>query len=144
MSFFSQIDAAIRNVRADLRFGSRSLRKTPVFTVVAVIALALGIGATTAILSVVNAVLLRPLPYANSDRLVVILHNGNNPVAPANVIDWKKQTHSFTDVAAAEYWGANLTSGEVVVKLFCWGRGVVAKHAALSRLRSRVRIPSLP
>ena len=112
MSFFSQIDAAIRNVRADLRFGSRSLRKTPVFTVVAVIALALGIGATTAILSVVNAVLLRPLPYANSDRLVVILHNGNNPVAPANVIDWKKQTHSFTDVAAAEYWGANLTSGE--------------------------------
>jgi len=112
MSLSAQIDAAFRNLRGDLRFGSRSLRKTPVFTVVAVVALALGIGATTAILSVVNGVLLRPLPYADSDRLVVMLHNGNNPVSPANVIDWKSQTRSFTDLAAAEYWSANLTSGD--------------------------------
>ena len=112
MSFLAKIDAAVRNVRGDIRFGSRSLRKTPGFSVVAIVALALGIGATTAILSVVNGVLLRPLPYADSDRLVVLLHDGRNPTSPANVIDWKSQTHSFTDVAAAEYWSANLTSGD--------------------------------
>jgi putative ABC transport system permease protein len=112
MSFLASIDAAARNLRGDIRFGSRALRKTPAFTVVAVIALALGIGATTAILSVVNGVLLRPLPYADGDRLVVLLHAGRNPVSPANVIDWKAQTHSFTDIAAAEYWSANLTSGD--------------------------------
>src|SRR5690348_17420830 len=112
MSLFANIDAAAGTLRGDIRFGSRSLRKTPVFTIVAVAALALGIGATTAILSVVNGVLLRPLPYADSDRLVVILHDGKNPVAPENVIDWKSQTHSFTDIAAAEYWSANLTSGD--------------------------------
>jgi putative ABC transport system permease protein len=101
--------AAIDVLRRDVRFGVRSLIKTPAFTVAATIALALGIGATTAILSVVNGVLLRPLPYADGDRLVVILHNGRNPVAPGNVIDWRQQTHSFTDIAAAEYWSANLT-----------------------------------
>jgi putative ABC transport system permease protein len=99
-------------LRRDIRYGSRSLLKTPAFTVAATIALALGIGATTAILSVVNGVLLRPLPYADSDRLVVILHNDRNPVAPGNVIDWRDQTHSFTDIAAAEYWSANLGGTE--------------------------------
>ena len=112
MSFLTKIDAAVRNARGDIRFGSRSLRKTPAFTVVAIIALALGIGATTAILSVVNGVLLRPLPYADSDRLVVLLHDGKNPTSPANVVDWKNQTHSFTDIAAADYWSTNLTSGD--------------------------------
>lgn len=101
--------AAIEVLRRDVRFGARSLLKTPAFTIAATLALALGIGATTAILSVVNGVLLRPLPYADSDRLVVILHNDRNPVAPGNLIDWRRQTHSFTDIAAAEYWGANLT-----------------------------------
>ena len=96
------------DVRRDLRFGIRSLLKTPAFTIAATLALALGIGATTAILSVVNGVLLRPLPYADSDRLVVLLHNGRNPVSPANYLDWRAQTRSFTDVAAAEYWSVNL------------------------------------
>jgi predicted permease len=113
-----QVKEEVRDVRAgvamdvlrrDLRFGARSLLRTPAFTIAATAALALGIGATTAILSVVNGVLLRPLPYANSDRLVVILHNDNDPVAPANVTDWRNQTRSFTDVAAAEYWSASLS-----------------------------------
>jgi predicted permease len=101
--------AFIDVLRRDVRFAARALIKTPAFTIAAVLALALGIGATTAILSVVNAVLLRPLPYADSDRLVVILHDGRNPVAPANFLDWRQQTKSFTDIAAAEYWTPNLT-----------------------------------
>jgi putative ABC transport system permease protein len=104
--------AAVDVLRRDIRYGARSLLKTPAFTVAATIALALGIGATTAILSVVNGVLLRPLPYADSDRLVVILHNDRNPVAPGNVIDWREQTHSFTDIAAAESWSANLSGSD--------------------------------
>jgi putative ABC transport system permease protein len=99
-------------LRRDLTYASRSLRKAPAISIAAVVALALGIGATTAILSVVNAVLLRPLPYADADRLVVLLHDGRNPVAPANFIDWRAQTRSFTDVAAAEYWTPDLTGDE--------------------------------
>ena len=99
-------------IRRDVAYASRSLRGAPTISVAAAIALALGIGATTAILSVVNAVLLRPLPYANADRLVVLLHDGRNPVAPANFIDWRAQNRSFTDVAAAEYWTPDLTGDD--------------------------------
>ncbi len=102
------LDTALR----DLRFAARSLKKTPAFTAAAILALALGIGATTAILSVVNGVLLQPLPYADANRLVVALHNGRNPVAPANFVDWRAQTRSFTDMAAAEYWTPYLNSGD--------------------------------
>jgi putative ABC transport system permease protein len=116
----TQVRENVREARAgswldtlfrDVRFAFRSLRKTPSFTLAAVAALGLGIGANTAILSVVNAVLLRPLPYADADRLAVILHDGRNPVAPANFLDWRKQTRSFTDMAAAEFWTPNLTGG---------------------------------
>ena len=93
----------------NLRYTMRALRKSPGFTAVAVITLALGIGANTAIFSVVNAVLLRPLPYKDDSRLVVILNKGRNPVAPANFIDWRSQSHSFSQMGAAEYWTPNLT-----------------------------------
>ncbi len=97
----------------DARLGVRALCNTPLVAGAAVLALALGIGATTAMLSVVNGVLLRPLPYADADRLVVLLHDGRNPVAPANFVDWRQQTRSFTDLAAAEYWTPALaTSGD--------------------------------
>ncbi|HEY4306069.1 MAG TPA: ABC transporter permease [Gemmatimonadaceae bacterium] len=97
---------------SDLRFAARSLRKTPTFTAAAVVALMLGIGATTAILSVVNAVLLRPLPYANANQLVVVLHDGRNPVAPANFNDWRLQTRSFSAMGAAEAWTPDATGGD--------------------------------
>jgi len=94
----------------DVLYALRQLRKGPGFAAVAVITLALGIGANTAIFSVVNAVLLRPLPYKDDGRLVVVLHNGHNPVAPANFADWQSQNHSFESMGAAESWSPNLTS----------------------------------
>ncbi len=76
------------------------------------IALALGIGANTAIFSVVNAVLLRPLAYKDPERLVTVLHYGDDPVAPANYIDYRDQSHSFEAMGAAEWWSPNLTGSD--------------------------------
>jgi putative ABC transport system permease protein len=96
----------------DLRFGFRMLRKAPGFTMVAVVVLALGIGANTAIFSVVNAVLLRPLPFQDSDRLVQVWHvpppksfpgMTRFSVSPANYLDWEKQSHAFESMAIYGY-----------------------------------------
>lgn len=93
----------------DIQFSFRMLQRKPGFAAVAIITLALGLGANTAIFSVVNAVLLRPLSYGDADQLVVILHQGHNPVAAANFVDWRSQNHSFEAMGAAEYWTPNLT-----------------------------------
>ena len=93
----------------DIAFGLRTLRKAPGFTVVAILTLALGIGASTAIFSVVNAVLLHPLAYKDSDQLVTLLHDGTDPVAAANYIDWRDQSRSFEAMGAADRWSPNLT-----------------------------------
>ena len=88
----------------DLQYGFRMLFKHPGVTAIAVLTLALGIGANTAIFSVVNAVLLNPLPYREPDRLVALWENvpnhGQWRVAPANFFDWKKQNTVFEDVAS--------------------------------------------
>ena len=92
----------------DLRYALRQLHKSPGFTVVAVVTLALGIGANTAIFSVVNAVLLRPLPYPNADQLVMLWeqnpHRGwfENIVSGENFLDWQKQNQVFSEMAAFE------------------------------------------
>lgn len=93
----------------DLRHSIRAMLRTPVFALTAVIVLALGIGATTAIFSVVDAVLLQPLAYRDSDRLVTILMNGDGPVSAGNYIDWRDQSRSFMAMSAAEAWSPNLT-----------------------------------
>jgi len=93
----------------DARYALRGMARTPGFTAAAVLALALGIGASVAIFSVVRAILLRPLPYGRPDALVVIFHRGQNPVAPANFLDWKRESRSIGDMGAAEYWVPNLT-----------------------------------
>ncbi len=115
-----QVKERVRDVRlgtflgtvaADVRYGLRALPRNPGFAVAAVLALALGIGATAAIFSVVNAVLLRPLPYRDPDRLAVILHRRVDPVAPANFLDWKRQSTAFERMGAADNWVPNLTGG---------------------------------
>jgi putative ABC transport system permease protein len=100
----------------DLRHGLRALAKSPAFTAVALAALALGIGANTAVFSVINAVLLRPLPFANADRLVMLweddTHEGNpqNPLAPANLVDFREHNRSFEELAYySQPSGTNLT-----------------------------------
>jgi putative ABC transport system permease protein len=99
----------------DVRFGARMLRKRPGFTAVAVLTLALGIGANTAIFSLVNAVLLRPLPFPEAERLVMLWEDASrigfpqNTPAPANFLDWKTQTQSFEGVAALMWRSLNLT-----------------------------------
>ncbi len=97
----------------DLRYGIRMLLKNPGFTVVAVIALALGIGANAAIFSVVNAVLLRPLPYDDPARLMVLRENKlpqfpEFSVSPGNFLDWQKQNTTFEKLAAVNSSAFNL------------------------------------
>src|SRR5579863_7906929 len=96
----------------DFRYGLRMLRKNAGATVVAMAALALGIGANTAIFSVVNAVLLAPLPYAQPYRIVTLLRNGNGPASPADFLDWRAQARSFEYMATAESWSPSLTGHE--------------------------------
>jgi predicted permease len=103
-----QMGTLLETVAQDLRYGLRTLARAPGFTVAAVLALALGIGATTAIFSVVDAVLLRPLPYEHPDRLAVVLTRGTGPVAPGNFLDWRRDASSFERMGAAESWGTNL------------------------------------
>lgn len=90
----------------DIRYGIRSLLKRPGFTAIALIALALGIGANTAIFSLVNAVLLRPLPFADPDRLVWVwgnISNGGNraSVSPLDFLDFRKENKTFEEFAAS-------------------------------------------
>jgi putative ABC transport system permease protein len=102
----------IESLVKDIGYGWRSLSHTPGFTSVAAIALALGIGANTAIFGIVNAVVLQPLAYTDPDRLVTILHNGTGPVATANYIDWRDQSHAFEAMGAADYWSPNISSND--------------------------------
>jgi len=100
---------------SDLRYGLRLLWKSPVFTLIAVLALGLGIGANTAIFSLVDRVLIRPLPFADPDRLVLVWEDAShisfprNTPAPANYVDWKKQNQVFSDMAATRGRIASLT-----------------------------------
>src|ERR1035441_9832856 len=104
-------------VGRDVRYGVRLLWKAPGFTLVALAALALGLGATTAIFSVVDAVLLKPLPYPRADRLLVIWEKNpaqNNPkllVAGGNFLEWRQQTRLLEPVAAFQDVHLNLTEG---------------------------------
>jgi putative ABC transport system permease protein len=99
----------------DLRFGARMLMKKPGFTIVAVITLALGIGANTAVFSLINAVLLKPPPFYEPERLVMVWEEASfagfpkQEPAPANYVDWKAQQTVFEDMAALHWATFRLT-----------------------------------
>jgi putative ABC transport system permease protein len=98
----------------DIRFSLRTLRKRPAFAAIVIATLALGIGANTAIFSVVNGVLLQPLPYPNSDRLVALRDSNptkqpDSQVAPGNFIEWQKQTKAFSALEAYRTVSYNFT-----------------------------------
>jgi putative ABC transport system permease protein len=139
--------AVVHDLAQDLRYGLRMLVKHPGFTIVAALTLALGIGANTAMFSVVDAVLLRPLPYAEADRLAMVWENVNLPAyknsrntpSPGNFNDWRKQNTVFADMAAIAGGSWSLTgNGEparvngaaVSATLF----PLLQVHAALGRI----------
>src|SRR5690554_4702743 len=96
----------MRAIFDDLRFGTRLLLRSPGFTAVAVAALAIGIGANTAVFSVVNTLLIQRLPYGEPERLAVVWEHNiprdrkNNVVSPGNFIHWREMNRVFDDMAA--------------------------------------------
>ncbi|HSL55802.1 MAG TPA: ABC transporter permease [Pyrinomonadaceae bacterium] len=99
----------------DIRYALRNLLRRPTFTLIAVVTLALGIGANTAIFSAINALLLKPLPFPELDRVVAIWDKlpsrgvMHNEVAVANYLDWQSQTQSFEQLGLYRWWSANFT-----------------------------------
>ena len=125
----------------DLRYGARMLHKNPGFTAVAALTLALGIGANTAIFSVVNAVLLRPYPYKDQDRLMWLWETNLPEIprfspSPANFLDWQKQNTVFEQLEACNVSNFNLIGGANSARI----RGMVITHGFLSMLGIRPRI----
>jgi putative ABC transport system permease protein len=104
----------LEQIIEDIRFGLRMLRKNPGFTAVALLTLALGIGANTYIFSVVDALLFRPVEFTDPGRIVALWErlpaNGvdRNELSPANFLDWEAQNHVFDHIAAQGWWNANL------------------------------------
>jgi putative ABC transport system permease protein len=126
----------------DVRYGVRTMRRAPGFTLTAVLALALGMGANTAIFSVVNAVLLRPLPYEKPDRLMQVWHTPPQKsfpgmpiftVSPANFLDWRTQNHSFEGMAAYGFGRYTITGSGHPKTL----RVVAATHGLLAILHAQ-------
>lgn len=110
-------ETLFESTRFDLLYGWRVLRKNPVVTAAAVLTLALGIGSTTTVYSVVRAVLLRPFPFPQQDRLMMIWQKGEDGkpsnVGFATVGDWRKMNHSFSSISTVSFWTPTLvTSAE--------------------------------
>jgi putative ABC transport system permease protein len=111
------------NLAQDLRFATRQLRRNPGFALVTVGTLALAIGATTALFTVVDGVLLRPLPFPDPDRLVMVFERSpggrlTNPVAPGNFLDWRERARSFEHFALVQELPMNVTGPHGAEQVF--------------------------
>ena len=132
----------MRSFLDDIRFGLRLLAKSPVLTAAVVVVLALGIGANTAIFTIVDAVLIRPLPYRNSEQLVMMYQSEPEipkaPVTGPDFQDWKKMARSFQDMAAGTSASFNLTGAGEPMRLDGWAVtpnlfDLLGVHPALGR-----------
>jgi hypothetical protein len=101
----------------DLRYGARTLLRAPGFSLTAILVMALGIGATTSLFTIVRSVLLRPLPFREPDKLVMLYEHFRqqsefpyNVVAPADFRDWRAQTHGFEDMGAWRWWAGHISA----------------------------------
>ncbi len=101
----------------DLADAFRSLRRSPGFTASAVLTLGFGVAAATAVFTVLAAVLLHPLPYAAPERLVVLLHDGQFPVSPADFLDYRRDSRSYARLSAAQFSTTTLTGSGDPVRL---------------------------
>jgi len=101
----------------DLRYGARTLLRTPGFALTAILVMALGIGATTSLFTIVRSVLLKPLPFRDPDKLVILYeHYRQRSAYPYNVVsaadfrDWRAQTHGFQDIGAWRWWAGHIST----------------------------------
>src|SRR5690349_20504520 len=103
------------SLAGDIRAALRSIRKAPAFSTLAVLVLAVGIGATSAIFSLIDGTLIRPLPFADPDRLVMLWEHppgyARNRVSPLNFLDWSEQSHAFASMAAVAGAGGRTLTG---------------------------------
>jgi predicted permease len=102
-SLYAKESFLMKTIWQDVRFSARTLIKNPVLTVVLLLTLSLGVGANTAIFSLVNGILFQPLPYSQPDRLIMVWgtegRKGKDTVVPADFLDWKRETSSFAELA---------------------------------------------
>src|SRR5882672_10710518 len=102
----------------DIRYGIRGLAKRPVLTIIAIVTLGLGIGANSAIFSTINALLLKPLPFPDPERIVAVWEKvpsrgvERNEVALANYLDWNAQSQAFEHLGFYRWWSTNLTGSD--------------------------------
>jgi predicted permease len=108
--------SSMESILRDVRYSVRALFRSPGFSVIAIAVMALGIGATVSLFTIVSSVLLKPLPFRDPQKLVMLYEHflsstgdGHNVVAPAVYLDWRAQTHGFEDMAAYRDYGYNLT-----------------------------------
>jgi predicted permease len=113
----------------DLRYGARTLLRTPGFSLTAILVMALGIGATTSLFTIVRSVLLRPLPFREPDKLVMLYErfrerpDSYNVVAPADFRDWRTQTHGFEDMGAWRWWAGHISTMQGEMPEVVYGAG---------------------